>query len=445
MGAPPRGRISRIARLSFLATGLAKDAAASAAILATGRKDAAAERFHRRAAELLCDVMGSMKGMPMKLGQMLSYIDDFLPPAYTTIYREALAKLQVFSKPMPFKMVEKVIRQDLGSLDAFQAIDPTPIAAASIGQVHKGTLKDGTAVAIKVQYPGIASAMQSDLANVTLLKNVLSLILPKYEVEQSLKDLTSRLAEECDYGCELVNQQLFEQLWRGDAEVVVPRAFPDLSRDHVLVSELLTGRSWAEIAKAPQEERNRIGRILFRYVFRSLYVFSVFNADPHPGNYLFLADGRVAFLDYGCVQRYSSDAVTAFLALRHLIMAGGSGATLRAAITAAYQLQELDEREWKFSEEYIRCCFEPVLSARFSYDKAYGERLADYSRQGAFVFGLSALKKGVSEAKRPGFLFLGRLMYGFTSLMVSLGAEGNWREEIERIDAERDAALSVRA
>jgi predicted unusual protein kinase regulating ubiquinone biosynthesis (AarF/ABC1/UbiB family) len=447
-GGPSLGRIARLARLSRLATGLAWDFAGSAGRLATGGpRDAVAEQFHRRAAELLRDVLGQLKGLPMKLGQLLSYVDDLLPPEHGAIYRETLRGLQVLARPMPWSTVEAQIRADLGAAPEvlFARIDQTPLAAASIGQVHRAALRDGTEVVVKVQYPGMKDAMTSDLENLELLKRVLSLVLPKLDVEQSLSDLTSRLAEECDYGCELCNQEEFARNWRGDAEVLVPQVYPELSGERVLVSEHVAGLSWADaLARATPDERSRLGRILFRFVFRSLYVHGLFNADPHPGNYIFLADGRVAFLDYGCVQRYDAETIRAFVALRRLVMEEVTGPRLREALTAAYALPALDEDEWAFAEDYIRCSFAPVIArGPFRYDRAFGQRLGELSRRGAFLSVGKALRKGVTEARRPGFLFLGRLMYGFTSLLVALDAEGDWREEIAKIDAELEAALAT--
>lgn len=432
-----------MARLGRLATGLAVDVASSTARLGVGsERDAVAERFHRRAASLLRDVLGEMKGIPMKVGQLLSYVDDFLPIAHREIYRETLRELQVLAKPMPWKTVKGLVHPE-----RFARVEEEPLAAASIGQVHGATLADGTEVVLKVQYPGIADAIRGDIANLDLLKKVLSLILPRFSVERSMQDLVARLSEETDYGCELCNQEEFARIWSGDAEVLVPRVFPSLSDDHVLVSERVRGSSWqAMLATAPQEERNRIGRILFRYVFRSLYGHGLLNADPHPGNYIFLADGRVAFLDYGCVQRYDAETIRAFVGLRHLVMDGVTGPRLRAAVATAYALPDLDDEEWTFTEEYVRVCFAPVIARdAFRYDKAHGERLADLSLKGAFLFARKALRKGVSEARREGFLFLNRLSYGFSSIMGALGAEGRFREEIERIDAEArfaPAALS---
>jgi hypothetical protein len=405
-----------------------------------------AERFHRHAAERLLLVLGQMKGVPMKLGQLLSYVDDFVPPAHRDVYRETLSRLQVLAQPVPWKTIEGVIRSELGASpdELFARVDEVPLAAASIGQVHRGALRDGTEVVLKVQYPGIAEAVRSDLENVELLRDAVSLILPRVDVEKSLSDVRARLLEECDYGCELCNQEEFARKWQGDPEVLVPRVFPELSSDRVLVSEYVQGLSWAEMReRAGAAERNRIARILYRFVFRSLYSHGMLNADPHPGNYVFLEDGRVAFLDFGCVQRYDEATVRSFVEIRRLVMAGVGGPRLREALTAGYGLPPLDDEEWSFTEEYVRCCFAPILVDRpFRYDRAYAERLADLTLKGALLFARKALRKGVSEARREGFVFLNRLTYGFASILVALEAEANWREEIEKIDAELATAAA---
>jgi predicted unusual protein kinase regulating ubiquinone biosynthesis (AarF/ABC1/UbiB family) len=426
MGEPRQGRIGRLARLVSLTTGLAASAAASAA-------HGGAPAFHRRAARLLRDVLGEMKGIPMKVGQLLSYIDDFLPPDHREIYRETLRDLQTLAQPMSWKTVRGIVRPE-----RFASVEEVPLAAASIGQVHGAVLKDGTEVVLKVQYPGIAKAIRSDLANLELLKKVFAVVLPRFDTERSMADLVARMTEECDYGCELCSQEEFGRIWSGNPEVVVPRVFPELSDDQVLVSERIRGLSWQEkLARSDQAEKNRIGHVLFRFVFRSLYGYGLLNADPHPGNYLFLDDGRVAFLDFGCVQRYGPDAIRDFHALRRLLMEGVSGAAVRAAVVKAYALPDMDEEEWEFTDRYVELCFAPVLaSGSFRYSRDYGARLGDLSQEGAFLFARKALKKGVQESRREGFLFLNRLTYGFASIMGALEAEGGWREEIDRIDAE---------
>jgi predicted unusual protein kinase regulating ubiquinone biosynthesis (AarF/ABC1/UbiB family) len=441
----PKSRIGRLTKLGGLATGLAGDAAGAAGRMVAGADwDRAAERFHEQAARRLFEALGHMKGLPMKVGQMLSYIDDFIPPDWRALYRDALRPLQVKARPMHWEEIEAAIREDLGAApdEIFVRFDREPIAAASIGQVYRAALPGGTEVAVKVQYPGIVEAIQSDLKNVRLLRDVFALVLPQMDVERSLADVTARVLEECDYVSELLNQKEFCAAWAGDADLYIPPAFEPLCGHQVLVSEFVEGPGFDEMLQLkPPEERSRLGRLLFRFVFRSLYVHGLFHADPHPGNYVFPADGRLAVLDFGCVQRFDLDTRLALARVRKLAASGARGAALREAMSEAYGLPgDFDEEEWEFLERYVLLAFEPVLEDRvFRYDRAYTERLADTVLKGKLLFARKVVRKGVREAKRPGLVFLNRIQYGLSSVLASMGAEANWFRLTQAIDQELDA------
>jgi len=445
----PTGRIGRFLRMGKLAAGLASDVAGAAGRLALGGdRDEVALRLHRAAAEQLAAQLGRMKGLPMKVGQMISYIDDFIPADYRAIYGDALRRLQTRASPLRWEEVEAVIRGDLGAApDAiFARFDRTPIAAASIGQVYRAALKDGREVAVKIQYPGIAEAIRSDLKNIDVLKSALGMVLPKVDVERSLADITSRVVEECDYGCELNNQLDFARIWKDDPDVLVPKVFPEVSGDRVLVSEFLPGRSFADMLKgADGAERNRLARILYRFVFRSLHTFGLFNADPHPGNYLFMPDGRIAFLDYGCVQRFDEATIHGFKSVRRMVVEGvRTGAAFRDAMIESYGVpRDLDEEQWAFLEEYILLVLEPSAADRdFKIDRAFTEKILDISVRGGVLGARKAVKSGIWEAKKPGLVFLNRLQYGFASILCAMEAEANWFRIMEKIDAEPTARFA---
>lgn len=438
----PKGRLGRLTQMGKLATGLTLDLVGTAGRLALGGdRDETGLRFHRQAAKRLVNVLAGMKGMPMKVGQMLSYIDDFIPSAYRNVYREALSVLQVRSLPLRWREIEAVIRKDLGRAprEIFARFDERPIAAASIGQVYRAALQDGTEVAVKVQYPGIGEAIQSDLKNLDLLKNALSVILPRVDVERSLMDITARMHEECDYGCEGCNQEDFRAIWADDDRVIVPEILFDYSGDHVLTSTFVEGRSWQEMLDTTTPgERNEIARVLFRFVFRSLYVHGIFNGDPHPGNYVFPGGGRVAFLDFGCVQRYDEESIQGFHKVRCMALDGTFGQPFREAMQVGYGIPDtLDEEEWTVLEEYIQCCFEPITAAQpFRYCRAYTEKLADITLKLTAVGARKALRKGIWEAKRPGIVFLNRLQFGFVSILATMEAEADWCAILQEIDDE---------
>ena len=283
MKAVPTGRIRRVAKLGGLATGLAGSIAGAAGRLALGR-DTASAHFHRRAAETLLASLDGMKGLPMKLGQMLSYVDDLVPPEHRAIYRETLGKLQASGQSLPFEVVRPIIEEDIGPIDdSFAEFDETPIAAASIGQVFRARLHDGREVAVKVQYPGIADAVRADLKNADSLVGAFGLVLPKVEIQSAFDELSTLLIQECDYAHELANQVEMARLFADDPDVVIPDVVPEQSGPRVLTTVLVRGRTWDDVvASADRVEQKRLGGIIFRFVFRAAYVHGVVNADPHP-------------------------------------------------------------------------------------------------------------------------------------------------------------------
>jgi predicted unusual protein kinase regulating ubiquinone biosynthesis (AarF/ABC1/UbiB family) len=254
-------------------------------------------------AEDVAATLGAMKGVLMKLGQMASYVDDGLSPAV----RRTLSRLQDSVPPMSADLAAAVVREELGVPPerAFAQWDPEPIAAASIGQVHRAITHDGRAVAVKVQYPGIAETIAADLGNVALLRRMLRITAPSQDVDALLAELRERVLEELDYRREADNQRLFAAYYDGHPTIVVPGIIGELSTRRVVTSELADGARFAELAGWSQEERDLAAETIYRFVFRSLYELHAFNGDPHPGNYLFRRGGRVTFLDFGLVRRFT--------------------------------------------------------------------------------------------------------------------------------------------
>jgi len=254
-------------------------------------------------AEDVAATLGTMKGVLMKLGQMASYVHDGLSPGA----RRALASLQDSVPPMSPEMAAQVVTEELGLPPerAFATWDPQPIAAASIGQVHRAITHEGRAVAVKVQYPGIAETIQADLGNVALLRPILKITAPAQDAGVLLAELRDRVTEELDYRVEARNQQLFANYYAGHPTIHVPGVIEELSTRRVITSELADGARFARLADWPQAERDLAAETIYRFVFRSLYQAHAFNGDPHPGNYLFGGGGQVTFLDFGLVKRFS--------------------------------------------------------------------------------------------------------------------------------------------
>jgi predicted unusual protein kinase regulating ubiquinone biosynthesis (AarF/ABC1/UbiB family) len=273
---------------------------------------AAASRQQLKSAESLVKVLGGMRGAAMKVGQTLSAVDlGLVPEEIRPQFQEILATLQQDAKPVPFKAIRKVVEDDLDEplKDAFAEFDPEPIAAASIGQVHRAELHDGRTVAVKVQYPGIAEAIHADMQNLRLGLKLLSVIAPGIDTGAIAGEIRERISQELDYELEATNHRAMARAYRGHPFIVVPDVVTSLCRERVLVSELVDGKRFAEIKDAPADARDRIGEILIRFYINGPIRHRLLNGDPHPGNSLFLDDGRVAFLDFGFFKTMSQAEV----------------------------------------------------------------------------------------------------------------------------------------
>jgi predicted unusual protein kinase regulating ubiquinone biosynthesis (AarF/ABC1/UbiB family) len=268
-------------------------------------------------AEDVAATLGTMKGVLMKIGQMASYIDDGLSPSV----RRTLSRLQDSVPPMSAELSARVVTQELGlpPEQAFARWDPEPIAAASIGQVHRAITLDGRAVAVKVQYPGIAETIAADLRNVALLRRMLRVTAPSQDVDALLAELRDRVLEELDYRREADNQRLLAAYYDGHPTIHVPGIIGELSTRRMVTSELADGARFAQLAGWSQQERDLAAETIYRFVFRSLYEVHAFNGDPHPGNYLFHGGGRVTFLDFGLVKHFTPAELRPLMQMaRHL-------------------------------------------------------------------------------------------------------------------------------
>ncbi|HEY2080036.1 MAG TPA: AarF/ABC1/UbiB kinase family protein, partial [Streptosporangiaceae bacterium] len=277
--------------------------------------------------------LGTMKGVMVKLGQMASYVDDGLAPSV----RRTLSRLQDSVPPMSAELAAGVIEEELGESPErlFDRWDPEPIAAASIGQVHRAITRDGRAVAVKVQYPRIAEMMAADLDNVSLLRRMLRVTAPSQDVDGLIAELRERVLEELDYRQEAVNQQLLHRYYSGHPTISVPAIVGELSGRRVVTSELATGARFADVLGWSQEERDLAGETLYRFVFRSLYEVHAFNGDPHPGNYLFHGDGKVTFLDFGMVKHFTDADLMPLMQMARKLCVDGSQAEFRDSLEEA--------------------------------------------------------------------------------------------------------------
>ncbi len=277
--------------------GAAADEAARAAL---------EERYAIRSAEDVARELGQMKGAIMKVGQLLSFVLDTLPPEA----QAALAQLQADVEPMAPGLAAQVIRDELGAApdEVFLDWSVEPVAAASIGQVHRAVLRDGRVVAVKVQYPGVDAAIQHDLDNAEALYGMFSAFaLQNLDVTALVDELRERMADELDYGHEAACQTEFADRYATHPFIHVPQVVPELSTRRVLTSEWVGGMTWSQFeATAAEPERQRAAEVLFRFAQGSIHRHGVFNGDPHPGNYRFMDDGSMTFLDFGLVKRWTA-------------------------------------------------------------------------------------------------------------------------------------------
>jgi predicted unusual protein kinase regulating ubiquinone biosynthesis (AarF/ABC1/UbiB family) len=253
-----------------------------------------------------------MKGAAMKIGQLASFIDtEFLPPEYRELYQEQLGQLRTSAPPMPWKKVRSVLDEEWEEPveELFERFDEDAAAAASIGQVHRARLCDGREVAVKIQYPGVADAIRADMQNAGLILRLAKALAPGLDAKAAAEELKERVLEELDYEFEAQNQRSFARGYRRHPFIHVPDVVTRLSTGRVLVSEWVDGLGFDEVRRLAQDERDRFGEIVFRFCFGSIYHLQHFNADAHPGNYVLMADGKVAFLDFGMTKHLDVEQI----------------------------------------------------------------------------------------------------------------------------------------
>ena len=331
----PTSRVGRTAKIGGLAAGQAIRQASTMAANVTRTKegrDAALERRNIEAAEQIVAALGTMKGVAMKVGQVMSFLDvGLVPEEYREEFQGKLAALRDAAPTVTFKEMRKVIEQELDQKldDVFAEFDQEPIAAASIGQVYRATLQDGRAVAVKVQYPGVATAVRADMQNLGMILRLAKRIAPGLDPKAVGQEIRSRIEDELDYELEAQNQRSLARIFTGHPFIVIPNVVTSLSRERVLVSELVEGVGFEELKGLPQAERDRLGEILFRFYFGCLYRLHQFSGDPHPGNSMMLADGRVAFFDFGLFKRMPDGAVELEIAVARAVIEGDAETIMR--------------------------------------------------------------------------------------------------------------------
>ncbi len=383
-----------------------------------------------RTAAAVADRLGNMKGALMKLGQMASFVDDGLPAPM----RAALSALQANAPPMSADLAAAAIERELGAAPErlFVEWDPQPIAAASIGQVHRAVVVDPEtgierAVAVKVQYPGVGDAIESDLRNADLLGALLRQGFGGLDPDEMVAEVKARLVEELDYRREAANQQRFADYYRDHPFISVPNVLASLSTGKVLTSELVTGSTWSTALTWDQDQRDLAGECLFRFVFRSLYGMHAFNGDPHPGNYLFHGDGRVTFLDFGLVKQFTEVEIATFVAMVRAAAFDHDATTFRRIVERAGMLRAGSAASDAEIGEYFSQFYESVREdATITWSSDYASRIVRHT------FDRSSPIAQEATVPRQ-FVFIQRINLGLYALLGELRASGNYRRIAEEL------------
>jgi predicted unusual protein kinase regulating ubiquinone biosynthesis (AarF/ABC1/UbiB family) len=425
----PRRAVSRTARLAALPLGFAGRAAVGLGKRVTGLAgEVISAEIQQRTAEHLFSVLGQLKGGAMKLGQALSVFEAALPEEVAGPYRAALTRLQEAAPPMPAASVHQVLTAELGPRwrGRFRELDETPAAAASIGQVHRAVWRDGRDVAVKVQYPGAGPALLADLGQLSRLAGLFRVIQPGLDVKPLIRELRTRVSEELDYELEAAAQRGFAAAYDGDADICVPAVVAATRR--VLVTEWLDGTPLARIINdGTAEERDRAGLRLATLHFSGPARAGLLHADPHPGNFRLLADGRLGVLDFGAVGRMPGGLPEPVGRLTRLAIEGRAEEVVAGLRTEGF-LRDSAPIDAPAVLEYLSPMLEPIIADEFRFTRSWlrGEaaRIAS-PRSPAF-----RLSRSINLP--PAYLIIHRVTLGSIGVLCQLEARAPYRQVVER-------------
>lgn len=420
----PRGAVSRTARLASLPLG-----AAGRATLGIGKRlsgvssEEVSAELQQQTAEQLFAVLGQLKGGAMKLGQQLSIFEAAVPEEMAGPYREALVKLQEAAPPMPVRTVHAVLAQQLGGSwrERFREFDDTPAAAASIGQVHRATWRDGRDVAVKIQYPGAGTALMADLNQLARFARMFAVLFPGMEVKPLIAELKLRAEEELDYGLEADAQRAFAAAYAGDDQIVVPRVVA--SAPKVIVSEWLEGIPLSRvIADGTREQRNRAGLLMSVLHFSGPQRAGLLHADPHPGNYRLVPDGRLGVIDFGATARLPGGHPEPIGRLVRWALEGRAEDVL-ADLRAEGFVRESIEVDAQGVLDFLLPFLAPVSAPSFQFNRAWMQEQAN--RIGDPRSDASRLGRQLNLP--PAYLLIHRVTMGSIGVLCQLDAEAPYR------------------
>ena len=422
----PRGGTARTAKMVSIPLGLAGRSAIGFGRQLVGQSgNMVFAQIQEKTAEQVFKVLGELKGGAMKFGQALSVFEAALPEEIARPYRETLVKLQESAPPLPVRVVHKVLAKELGEdwRDHFAFFDDNPTASASIGQVHRGTWKDGRAVAVKIQYPGAAEALISDLNQIQRFAKIFALFMPGLDMKPLLEELRARIIEEVDYRYEAQAQETYARVYDNDLDIAIPKVV--MVSDRVLVSEWMDGTPLSKIISGgTREQRNNAGMKLARFHFTSPDRAGLLHAEPHPGNFRLLDDGRLGVLDFGACNRLPDGFPEPMKNLLKHALDDDALGLYEGFKKDGFILSEVDV-DPQLVLDYLVPLVEPLRTETFKYSR---EWLRDQSARVGDPRNPTA-KIGFQLNLPAEYVLIHRVTLGTTGIFCQLEAEGNFRDE----------------
>jgi predicted unusual protein kinase regulating ubiquinone biosynthesis (AarF/ABC1/UbiB family) len=428
----PAGRVARTARVGSLAAGQGARWAGMRAVNRVRSPERAAAAEQERTAALvneLVEQLSRMRGAAMKVGQIISMVDfDGLPEDQQDELQQKLASLRDGIPPVSFGRLEKLLRKEFGGplSSVFAEFDEHAFAAASIGQVHRARTLDGDDVVVKVQYPGVAEAVETDLRNAQLLVPLIKRLAPGLDARAMAVEMRERIGEELDYELEAQNQRRIERRLRGHPFMQVPRVYAELSTRRVLVSEYVDGERFEAVRLATEPQRDRYAETVFRFFFGLLYRDRIALGDPHPGNYLLARDGRVCFLDFGLLRDIDQSRIAAERSIALAVRGKDPAALKRALVDGGYLPHErAGAVDAEFAMRMMRRATRWYAVPEFHRFAESGDQRPDRERPDAEQ--RAAFKQQVNQFTMPPDAMLIRRMHGVVGIVLqTLRAGADW-------------------
>jgi predicted unusual protein kinase regulating ubiquinone biosynthesis (AarF/ABC1/UbiB family) len=388
------------------------------------QKNASRSKMFQEIGLQIADTLGEMKGAVMKVGQIASQYKDIFPPEVA----KAIGKLQRQAPPMPFAEIKAQVEKELGQplLSIFKSFEETPFAAASIGQVHKALLPDGQQVVVKVQYPGIDEACDSDLKQVRLALRLMGVLKIDRKLQERLfNEIQESLDNELNYEIEAQNLEVARAFHEKlDSKIIIPKVYNDYSSRHVLTLSLEQGESIETASSWPLETRNALGRRLFRALGQEIFFLKRFHCDPHPGNFAFREDGTVIIYDFGGVKTLSSDIVHHF---KELIQAARESniAEIENQLDALHSLSDKGKFPAELYQAWLEVLMRPLTTQY------------DFAKNSAHHDGIKLVKSSLKYwdvfKPSPDTLMVNRTVSGHYWNMIHLKMQDNLSDLFEEL------------